>query len=81
MFLFLLENIDCGNSLEPPQQRRFEAVLTAMHNVSKEQIRKDINKIHLKIVIFTAVKHRCIKIMFYLMYRHVHEVQTDINVS
>ena len=35
-FLFLLQNIDCGYSLEPP-----EAVLTSTHNLCFEQkIRK-----------------------------------------
>ena len=33
-FLFVLKNIDCGYSLEPPQ---FEAVLTCTHNQCFEQ--------------------------------------------
>ena len=35
VFLFLLQNIDCGYSLEPP--RRGEAVLTCTHNLCFEQ--------------------------------------------
>ena len=33
-FLFLLQNIDCGYSLEPPRR---EAVLTCTHNICFEQ--------------------------------------------
>ena len=33
-FLFLLKNIDCGYSLEPPRR---EAVLTSIHNLCFEQ--------------------------------------------
>ena len=42
-FLFLLQNIDCGYSLEPPQRggsnenRLSEAVLTCTHNLCSEQ--------------------------------------------
>ena len=35
LFLFLLKNIDCGCSLEPP--RLAEAVLTSTHNLCSEQ--------------------------------------------
>ena len=43
-FLFLLQNIDCGYSLEPLEQKK----------------KKNIKKFHLKIIIFTAVKYCCI---------------------
>ena len=42
-FLFLLQNIDCGYSLEPPQRGgsnvylQCEAVLTSTHNLCFEQ--------------------------------------------
>ena len=32
-FLFLLQNIDCGYSLEPPHRGGGEAVLTCIHNL------------------------------------------------
>ena len=48
-FLFLLQNIDCGYSLEPPH---------TINVLSKNK--KNIKKIHLKINIFTAVKYCCI---------------------
>ena len=55
-FLFLLQNMDCGYSLEPPQ-----AVLMCTYNQSFEQKEeKHIKKNHLKMNIFTAVKYYCI---------------------
>ena len=46
-FLFLLQNIDCGYSLEPPR-----------YVLSKNK--KNIKNFHLKIINFTAVKYCCI---------------------
>ena len=46
-FLFLLQNIDCGYSLVP-----------TINGLSKNK--KNINKFHLKMNIFTAVKYCCI---------------------
>ena len=59
IFLFLLQNIDCGYTLEPPHLT--EAVLKCTHNPCFEQKKKKIvNKFQLKIIIFTAMKNRCI---------------------
>ena len=35
--LVLLQNIDCGYSLEPPRRGGAEAVLTSTHNLCFEQ--------------------------------------------
>ena len=48
-FLFLLKNIGCGYSLEPP-------VLTCTHNLCFEQKKKNIKIFLLKIFIFTTLK-------------------------
>ena len=40
--------------------RTNEAVLTCTHNICFEQNYENIQTFHLKIVIFTAVKNRCI---------------------
>ena len=39
-FLFLLQNKDCENSLEPPKYCPNEAVLTRTHNLFSSKIRK-----------------------------------------
>ena len=48
IFLFLLKNIDCGYSLEPPRQ----AVLTSTHNICFEQKYEKYQNFYLKIFIF-----------------------------
>ena len=50
IFLFLLQNIHCGYSLEPPQ-----LTCTQIYVLSKNK--KNITFFQLKITIFTAVKY------------------------
>ena len=50
-FLFLLQNIDCGYSLEPPHLLRVPTIYVLSKNKKKYQ------NFHLKIIIFTAVKY------------------------
>ena len=52
IFLFLLQNIDCGYSLEPPQYHLTEVVLKCTHTLCFEQNTKHINYFHLKVIIF-----------------------------
>ena len=52
LFLFLVQNIDCGYSLEPPKR-------VPTNNVLSKNM-KIVKKIQLKIVIFTAMKNCCI---------------------
>ena len=52
-FLFLLQNIDCGYSLEPPQRR-----VPTIYVLSKNK--KNIFKNPMKFSIFTGEKNLCI---------------------
>ena len=51
-FLFLLKNIDCGYSLEPPS----EAVLTSTNNLCFDQKYEKYPNFYLKIFIFCRLK-------------------------
>ena len=54
-FLFLLQNIDCGYSLEPPR------LLTCTHKLCfGAKIRKNLKDFLMKFSIFTVEKNRCI---------------------
>ena len=56
-FLFFVQNIDCGYSLEPPHSGGGEAVLMCTHDQCFEQTNgKYLKKIHLKFFIFKDQK-------------------------
>ena len=66
IFSYFCSKTDCGYSLEPPQYRLIEAVLTCTHNLCFEQKQENIIVFFiLKIIIFTALKNCSI------LYRHV----------
>ena len=64
IFLFLLQNIDCGYSLEPPQRVATISVWS--------KTMKNIKIFQLKIAIFTGVK------IYSLLHRHVFVMITPI---
>ena len=62
-FLFLLQNIDCGSSLEPPHLT--EAVLTCTHDLCFEQKYEKYHNFSSKNYhFFTAIRNCCILLMF-----------------
>ena len=64
-FLILLQGLDCGYSLEPPQWcGSVKAVLNCNpQSIFSAKIRKNIKTFQLKIIIFTAFKNHVPNIM------------------
>ena len=67
--LFMLKSIDCGYSLEPPQYRLIEAVLTSTHNLCFEQKYENYQNFYLKnIHFFLLVKFSvCLNRLVFVM--------------